>query len=223
MANKVENSSVSIGSGGGAGAQLTQQQIEQLLKLLPSAHSTSNKTSSYDIDEEIDYNFAGIAYCSCAKTTSAAWILDTGATDHMTPSNSKLHTCKLTQERSHIKLPNGNTASIAAIGNIRLAHDLVLNDTLLVPKFKFNLLSVSKLTRDNNCVAIFYPQVCLIQDCATKTLKAIGKEAGGLYHLLEVPAAHLSAEAIAICNNLVTSALPNYVSLPDSTVLTSAS
>ena len=76
MANKVENSSVATGSGAGGGTMLTQQQIEHLLTMLPSANSISNKLSSYDA--EIDYKFAGIAYCSCAKLTSVAWILDTG-------------------------------------------------------------------------------------------------------------------------------------------------
>ena len=86
MANRVENSSIIAGSGSGGGTTLTQQQIDPLQKLLPSASSTSNKSSSYDTNEEIDYNFAGITYCSCAESTSAAWILDTGATDHMTPT-----------------------------------------------------------------------------------------------------------------------------------------
>jgi len=93
----------------------------------------------------------------------------------MTLTESKLNTCHLAQERPHINLPNENTTSITVVGAIRLAHDLVLNDTLIVPEFKFNLLSVSELIRDNNCVAVFYPQVCLIEDYATKTLRAVGR------------------------------------------------
>ena len=72
MVNKVKHSSVATGSGADGGAVLTQQQIEQLLRLLPSANSVSNRATSCDTDEEIDYNFAGIAYCSCAKSSSAA-------------------------------------------------------------------------------------------------------------------------------------------------------
>ena len=137
----------------------------------------------------------------------------------MTPTKSKLHTHHLAQDRSHINLPNGNTTSITAIGNIRLEHDLVLSDTLVVPEFKFNLLSVSKLTRDNNCMAVFNPQMCLIQDYATKTLKAAGKEAGGLYHLIEEPVTKLDTEATAICNTVLNNALNNCVAMPESVVL----
>jgi len=44
-----------------------------------------------------------------------------------------------------------------------LANGLVLAHTLAVPVFKFNLLSVSKLTQDNDCLFVFYPDICLIQ------------------------------------------------------------
>jgi len=65
---------------------LTAQQIEQLLKLLPS--TTSNGSSignpSEDTDEELDYSFAGIAICFHAEQECIDWVIDTGATDHMT-------------------------------------------------------------------------------------------------------------------------------------------
>jgi len=138
----------------------------------------------------------------------------------MTLPKSKLNTYHHAQERSHINFPNGNITSITAIGNIKLIHDLVLNDTLVVPDFKFNLLSVSKLTRDNNCVAVFYPELCLIQDCATKTLKAFGKEASGLYHLLEIPVTKMDTKIIAISNKLLNNVVSNRVDVSNSIILT---
>ncbi|XP_075092045.1 uncharacterized protein LOC142172161 [Nicotiana tabacum] len=38
-----------------------------------------------------------------------------------------------------------------------------VKDVLYVPDFKFNLLSVSKLTKDLSCLAAFYPDFCVLQ------------------------------------------------------------
>lgn len=53
-------------------------QIKQLLKLLPS------KNTSSDTEEEIDNAYAGMTYCSHDNITKEAWIIDSGASDHMT-------------------------------------------------------------------------------------------------------------------------------------------
>ncbi|KAJ8430859.1 hypothetical protein Cgig2_007099 [Carnegiea gigantea] len=71
-----------------AGYNLTQQQVEQLIKLLP---------------------IGGIMYCSCATTTSTDWILDTGAADHMTPAATTLTKLHSNKSKSHINLSNGHT------------------------------------------------------------------------------------------------------------------
>ncbi|KAJ8421834.1 hypothetical protein Cgig2_020903 [Carnegiea gigantea] len=166
--------------------------IEQLLKHLPSASSNSNK-SAYDTNEEIDYNSAGISHYSCAESASIDWILDTAG--------------KGPYDLSHINLPNGNTASIAVVGNVELVNDIVLTKTLMVPEFKFNLLYVSKLLRDNNCVAIFYPELCLIQNCATKTLKHIDKERRGLYYFIKVTMVELDTRVLQLSDKLLDRAL----------------
>lgn len=52
---------------------------------------------------------------------------------------------------------------------------------LSLPKLPFNLISVSKLTRDLNCCILFFPNHCLFCDLGTH--KVIGKERviGDLY------------------------------------------
>jgi len=51
---------------------LIAQQIDQLLKLWPpgSSNSTNSMSHTEDIDEEIDYNFAGTAIYLHAKPNS---------------------------------------------------------------------------------------------------------------------------------------------------------
>ena len=46
---------------------------------------------------------------------------------------------------------------------MHLSNGLILRDTLVVPDFKYNLLSVSKLCKDDACIVIFHDEICLIQ------------------------------------------------------------
>jgi len=52
-----------------------------------------------------------------------------------------------------------------------------------VPTFKFNLLSVSQLTKAFKCCAAFYPDFCILQDLFTRKVEEIGKKEGELYVL----------------------------------------
>jgi len=56
-----------------------------------------------------------------------------------------------------------------------------VKDVLLVPDFKFNMLSVSKATKQLSCFVSFYPDFCVFQDLHSGKVKGIGKEKGGLY------------------------------------------
>uniref|UniRef100_A0A7C9CXZ8 Retrovirus-related Pol polyprotein from transposon TNT 1-94-like beta-barrel domain-containing protein n=1 Tax=Opuntia streptacantha TaxID=393608 RepID=A0A7C9CXZ8_OPUST len=181
---------------------LTSYQIEQLLQLLPnssSSHSPSTPSQVEDTDEELDYNFAGTATAIClhAEQKEVDWVIDTGATDHMTSVSTRLFTVTHKQTslpNYYIKLPNGSQAPVTQIGDIQLCNGLTLKSTMVVPDFKYNLLSVNKLCKDNHCVAIFHPEICLLQDCATQQLKGIGEPRGGLYYLVNTPVAQVSPQ-----------------------------
>jgi len=98
------------------GYTLIQQQVEQLLRLLPSASKASSKTSnSYETNEETDYTFTGTVY-SCTPSKFSVWILDIGATDHMSLVADCLKNLTGQGDKSHIKLPNGTLAAIDKIG-----------------------------------------------------------------------------------------------------------
>ena len=56
---------------------------------------------------------------------------------------------------------------------------------LYVPDFKYNLLSVQRLSRENGCNVIFENTYCLILDVSTEKLKGIGKVQNGLYYLVD--------------------------------------
>jgi len=125
---------------------------------------------SEDTDEKIDYSFVGVAACLHVDYEHVNWVIDTGATDHMTSLSSCLSKMRENGNNCCIKLPNGDQVFVAQIGDVHLSNDLTLVDTLVVPEFHYNLMSVSKLCRDSKCLAIFGDTYCLLQDYV------IGKE-----------------------------------------------
>ena len=144
---------------------LTAQQVEQLLKLLPQTSSNNSNSSvghSEETDEEIDFGFAGTTVCFHAEQEPVDWVLDTGATDHMTSLSSCLSRVNSSGLNCCIKLSNGGQVPITHVGDVKLCNDLTLQKTLVVPEFKYNLLSISKLCKDSNCIAIFHNNICLL-------------------------------------------------------------
>jgi GAG-pre-integrase domain len=63
---------------------------------------------------------------------------------------------------------------------------LNLCNVLGVPSFNQKLMSVSKLTKENNCVAIFFSKFCVFQDLSTKRMIGMGEERDDLYHYKEL-------------------------------------
>jgi len=99
-------------------------------------------------------------------------------------------------------LPTGELSEITHIGSVTLESGLILKDALLVPIFKYNLLSAPKLAKDNKCIAIFYPTLCIIQDLATKRILGIGKEHRGLYFLMNKSLEQMDSKLQDIIQNL---------------------
>jgi len=155
------------------------------LKLLPQIGTTGTQSSAADFDEDNDHSFAGMILCTQAG--KPGWILDSGAIDHMTYISDHLLEIKQLTEHSNITLPNGHFSEISYIGKVKLSSTLVLNEVLYVPLFKYNLLSVPKLTKDTNYIVTFYPTLCIIQDLDTKKILGIGKRSRGLYFLQDNP------------------------------------
>jgi len=56
---------------------------------------------------------------------------------------------KMLCEKSTITLPNCNTSERPFVAKAKLSLEMVLQDVLYVPVFKWNLLSIPKLTRES--------------------------------------------------------------------------
>ena len=158
--------------------KLTSQQLSQLLKLLPSSYPTSPET-----DDELDCSFSDMVTSCMTAHLSAGWIIDSGASDHMTASLESLVNVKPAAPNLTIKLLTGAATVITHIGDLILQNGLKLSNVLYVPQFQHSLISIHRLSQDNKCEVIFHPSSCSVVDVNTRQLKALGKLRNGLYYL----------------------------------------
>lgn len=110
------------------------------------------------------------------------WIIDTGAFNHMTFHEEWFFNVfdKRTKPRS-VHLPNGQTTLVTHTGSCMITHNHCLKDVLLVPNFRYNLLSMSKLIRDMHCTIIFLLGIIIFQALSYGRIMGIGREADILY------------------------------------------
>ncbi|XP_019423021.1 PREDICTED: uncharacterized protein LOC109332492 [Lupinus angustifolius] len=99
------------------------------------------------------------------------WVLDTGATDHVCFSLSEFQSF-IKIDHIQIRLPNGSKVVSSIAGTVIFSKDLCLSNVLCIPKFSFNLISVSKLTTTLNCKLTFTNTKCVMQE--ESTLRMIG-------------------------------------------------
>lgn len=71
-----------------------------------------------------------------------SWILDTGASEHMTFDKSILFDIQILPYLLTVNLPNSYKIKVTHAGRVALFSDLIVNRVLFVPTFKFNLLSI---------------------------------------------------------------------------------
>lgn len=169
----------------------TPQQLAQIAKLIPQLQSTQIKGS--DTEDELDTHFSGMISCNQVSGQTNEWIIDSGASDHMTPYLHNLIKAVPSAKATSINLPTGDTVSVTHTGTAHFGNGLVLDSVLCVPFFKHNLLSVQKLIKDNSCDVQFFVDHCTIVNRATQKLLAVGYAKNGLYYLTNAPKSHTTA------------------------------
>ena len=125
-----------------------------------------------------------ISKASIFSTTSKnrTWIIDTGASDHMTRDFNQLKSV-LPSPQSVISTANGSTSLITGEGSVILSNTLTLDTVLVVPSLEYNLLSVSQITSTLACTVTFWPSFCVFQDILTRKILGYGVRRGKLYYL----------------------------------------
>lgn len=112
------------------------------------------------------------------------WIIDSGASEHMTGTQSVFRSFQPLSGSCTITLADGSVAMVSGLGSVWLSPHLILLNDLFVRNLSYNLLSISKLTLDSNCVANFSPHLCVFQDWNSGKMIGRAKEFSGLYYFL---------------------------------------
>ncbi|GKD80931.1 hypothetical protein Tco_1347770, partial [Tanacetum coccineum] len=109
--------------------------------------------------------------------TNKGWIIDSSANQHIVTSEDKLENIMdISDLKLQIDHPNGMTAYIKKVGNMKLSDKITLYDVLYVPEYTVNLMAVYKLARDSKLFIRFDEHNCYIQDLQQQKTMRIGSQ-----------------------------------------------
>ncbi|RVW54465.1 Retrovirus-related Pol polyprotein from transposon TNT 1-94 [Vitis vinifera] len=142
---------------------------------------------------------------ACLTHTSSLgpWILDSGASDHLSGNKDLFSSITTTSDLPTVTLANGSQTVAKGICLALPLPSLPLTSVLYTPECPFNLISISKITRTLNCSITFSDKFVTLQDRSTGKTIGIGHESQGLYHLTSdsSPAVCISTDAPLLIHN----------------------
>ncbi|KAL8160607.1 hypothetical protein V2J09_002144 [Rumex salicifolius] len=106
---------VAQASSSGSQMPITQEQYDQLINFL----------SKQSRGEHSNHCIFG--------STNTSWILDNGASNHITPHLSLFHKHKPLFKPTFITLPNGKQTTILHVGSVKLSSQITLQNVLYAP------------------------------------------------------------------------------------------
>ncbi|XP_074293795.1 uncharacterized protein LOC141620956 [Silene latifolia] len=164
---------------------LVQGIVDSVMNKVLQALNDRTSTASVDPGSQSYTHFAGKSSTqfTVGFIPRRDWVIDTGASDHMTSDVSLLHDIKKLQSPLFVSLPDGSVKTVYHTGNVFLTKDITLLNVLLISGFKPNLLSVAKLITSSQLIVTFLNDSCLFQDHSSKALVAKGVRIGDLYKL----------------------------------------
>lgn len=117
------------------------------MMLLQQSHLS---TPSYPPTFLASANFTGmllhengsVRTCLLTKIDNVIWIIDSGASDHMTSDKSLLFNIQTLSVPYLVSLPNGYKVKVHNVDSLALFPNFILHNVLYIPIFKYNLISV---------------------------------------------------------------------------------
>ena len=164
------------------GMMLTRDQYQNLMALLKKNVIDAKGSANMMKASSSVANIGGNFYEHSKKYDDTSWIVDTGAT-HNTCYDINWFITYREIDPISVKLHNNNIVQAFCKGKVQLNEHLQTDDVLYFPDFTVNLISISKLCKEQDCIVGFESDQCIIQ--AKKDLRRIGlaKEMNGLYYL----------------------------------------
>lgn len=121
-----------------------------------------------------------------SRVAEYSWILDSGATHHMTSHKNILSNIQSLVIPYLVTRPNGYKVKVTCTGSLKL-FSFTLDHVLYVPTFHYNLISASQLVIQLHGMVQFDSLSCILQAPSLKRPLKVGKLEHGLYRLLMSP------------------------------------
>ena len=134
--------------------RLVREEMQQLKNLLTSPRSVIGSTSLAGSGKT--KILSELSHISASNnSTKTAWILDSGATDHMTPIKENFMTFTPLDKGRHVKTADGTLLPVEGIGTLRLDPIGSLTHVLYIPKLFVSLVSVQRLANNKEHCILF--------------------------------------------------------------------
>lgn len=121
-----------------------KEQLDHLYKLFQSPQFSN---PSCFLAQQGNYLIAALS--SIKSNVHYSWIINSGATDHMTSSSKIFSSYKPCVGNKKIKIAYGSLSAIVGKGSMFISPSLTLYNVLHVSNLSCNLLSISKVTHDH--------------------------------------------------------------------------
>ena len=161
----------------------TKEQLEVLQKLLSNTLSQHTAVAPFASMHAQAGNL--LSAFSMRDKCSKNWNVDSGASNHMTGDESIFDDYQPCHANLTVHIAEGYLSKVAGIGLVQRSPEITLKSVLHAPKLDCNLISISKLTRDNHFTK-FFPNVCIFQGLGLRKKISSAEMCSGLY-LLKIP------------------------------------
>lgn len=140
-------------------------------------HRFDNSHKSMVVPSSFTSTAQALASIKISGDELVEWHVDSGATDPGILHTVSQYSCSDSlMVGDGVRLPITHSSS-------SVVHNITLNDVLVVPHMKKNILSVSKWTSQFPCYFIFLRDSFIIKDITSHEVLAQGHCIDGLYHL----------------------------------------
>jgi hypothetical protein len=98
-----------------------------------------------------------------ATPSEDPWVIDSGASDHMTGMSPLFSSYNPCSGREKIRIADGSLSPVSGKGSVFVTPSMTLSSVLHVPDLTANLLSIARITLELNCQVIFYSYYCFFR------------------------------------------------------------
>ncbi|KAF7835631.1 Integrase, catalytic core [Senna tora] len=176
--------------------EMIQKELQKYMKNKRAKDEKSVNTTCFA-------DFAGNVHESYSSSAfkNGNWIIDSGASSHISGDLSLFTTLNNVNNRNTVLLPDGSEKEVKYVGEVKINNRIILKGVLYIPEFHYNLLSVHILAETGNVQFVFNNSEYIMQDLSSKECLALGRVKKHLYILnkeevIELVTCHPSLNAL---------------------------